>query len=328
MDEQSLRQILSQLGINVEQKSGEWIRARCPLAPWFHQKGKDYRPSFGVHIEDGNYHCFTCHQKGPISELARVLGYYRHNNQFFYSSLIEHIESLYEKTLLPDYDALPEINDDKQEPLIEEIYENIYIPATENGVALNYLQSRGIGANTSEKLGLRWDAYQRRILFPVRDYNSNLVGFSGRAISKRTNPKVRDYAGLQKKRQILGVDRWRWNELPLIIVEGLFGFAHLHELNVEKVADIGALLGSELTECKRQLIIKRNTETFLLVDNDQAGHDCLFGREKLKGALERLKGQGFRIYAPQWPFNKADPDELSKQDIWKILQLKFKERKQ
>jgi DNA primase len=327
MDEKNLREVLSQLGITVERKSGDWLTAKCPLALYFHSHGKDYHPSFGAHTESGNYNCFTCHQKGHISELARILGQYRFNNQFHYSSILEIIDSLYEELLVPNFEKLPQIHNEKQEPLIEEIYDNIYTPALDNKQAMEYLEFRGIGAGTTEKLGLRWDDYQKRVLFPVRWVDSSLMGFSGRAINNRTQPKIRDYAGLRKKQHILGVDRWRWDKYPLIIVEGLLGFAWLHELNVEAVADIGALLGSELTEYKRQLIIKRNTETFLLSDNDQAGHDFLFGRENRKGALVKLKGQGFRVYAPQWPFKKLDPDELSKQDLWRILQLKFKERK-
>ena len=152
------------------------------------------------------------------------------------------------------------------------------------------------------------------------------MGFSGRSTdfyTANTNPKIRDYAGLKKRQHILGSHRWREDKRPLIIVEGLFGYAHLVELNVEKVADIGAILGSTLSDKKRDLIIDRNTRTILLIDDDEAGDLCLFGRN---GAIDKLSRQNFPVYTPVWPANKADPDQLTKHEIWQIIQGKVNDR--
>jgi hypothetical protein len=144
---------------------------------------------------------------------------------------------------------------------------------------------------------------------------------------KELNPR-RDYAGLKKRQHILGADRWRFGEdRPLVVIEGLFGFAHLIEMNLEAYADVGALLGSELTDWKRDLIVHRNTNTYLLLDNDPAGDQCLFGRISPDGerdyhagavaAMENL----VPLYLPAWPEGKDDPDQLTKREVWDMFRF-------
>ena len=52
-------------------KSGEGqILVRCP----FHKGGQEKKPSFSVNVEEGLFHCFTCHESGTIPTLLRMLG--------------------------------------------------------------------------------------------------------------------------------------------------------------------------------------------------------------------------------------------------------------
>jgi DNA primase len=329
MNESSLRNILAKLGVQVQGKSGDWLRASCPFSSFFHSSGKDSHPSFTAKIDpddDSFYYCHACKMHGRISALARALGHHRHNNQFYYSKIIEESEKAdKENIVFPDYEKIHEPKDPPQEPLVEEIFDNMYMSPS-HCESLMYLTYRGISLQTALSLGLRWDERQRRILFPVRNPKGELMGFSGRATGDQ-EPKIRDYAGLKKRQHILGSHRWEWGNRrkPLIIVEGLFGYAHLVELGVEKVADVGALLGSSLTNKKRDLIIDRNTRTILLVDDDEAGDLCLFGRNN-DGAINKLSKQGFPVYVPLWPKGKDDPDSLSKHEIWQIIQGNIKER--
>lgn len=317
MDEQNLRYFLSQLNITITHTSNQYLNAHCPLAPWFHQKGQDYRPSFGAAVSQtdfSHYHCFSCHKNGSIAALARLLGELRHGSQFYYSHLINQIEAVERQSYVVNFDEVPQ-QDLPPEPLIEEIYEGIFEKPIVHPDAIKYLTSRNISLKIADKLGLRFDDKERRILFDIRDCNHNLMGFSGRSIDGK-DPKIRDYYGLRKKYCILGVDRWKWDDYkPLILVEGLFGFLWLHELNVEKIADIGCLLGSSLSKHQRQIISNRNTTTILLLDPDQAG------QEGAADAARKLRGEGFNIFIPKWPWfgSNFDVNSLNKRQLWNMI---------
>ena len=330
MNESSLRSILAKLGIQVQGKSGDWVKAACPFASFFHSSGKDLHPSFTAKIDPHDssfYYCHACKMRGRISSLARALGHHRHSSLLYYSEVIgEADQADQENVIFSDYEDRFSHRDLPQEPLVEEIFDNMYSDAIDDSDSLGYLHKRDISAFTSDKLGLRWDERQNRILFPIRNPMGDLMGFSGRAIASNVEPKIRDYAGLKKRQHILGSHRWREDKRPLVIVEGLFGYAHLVELNVEKVADVGAILGSTLSDKKCDLIIDRNTRTILLIDDDEAGDLCLFGRNN-DGAIDKLSRQNFPVYTPVWPVGKDDPDSLTKHEIWQIIQGKVNDRR-
>ena len=328
MNESSLRSILAKLGIQVQGKSGDWVQASCPFSSFFHSSGKDLHPSFVAKIDPHDssyYYCHACKMHGRISSLARALGHHRHNSLLYYNVIIAEADQAdQENVIFSDYEDRFSHRDSPQEPLVEEIFDNMYECPIRNQEAIDYLTSRGISSKTALDLGVRYDERQGRILFPVRGLGGSLYGFTGRSTYPDVSPKIRDYAGLKKRQHILGSHRWREDKRPLIIVEGLFGYAHLVELNVEKVADVGAILGSTLSDKKRDLIIDRNTRTILLIDDDEAGDLCLFGRN---GAIDKLSRQNFPVYAPVWPANKIDPDQLTKHEIWQIIQGKVNDRR-
>jgi len=329
--EPDLRKILSRLGVEVVQRTHSgWLHASCPFAKWTHRSGRDANPSFGAKVDEGgisSYHCHSCKMHGRVSSLARALGHHRHGNLQHYAALAMEADDYDRGGLSTNWIDEVEEREVPPEPIVEEIYENMFTPAIEHPDAMQYLDSRNIGPATITSLGLLFDSRQRRVVFPVRGFDGECYGYTGRAISDETQPKVRDYAGLKKRWHILGQERWHENapKRPLIIVEGLFGYAHLVNLNVEVVADVGALLGSELSEHKADVIKRRNARTFLLVDNDPAGDQCLFGRtspdgtsDYHDGAVARLENR-VPLAVPEWPEGKDDPDQLTKREVWEIL---------
>jgi len=195
MDRPSLYKVLLELNIKVARADADWLICECPFAPFLHKNGRDYRPSFGASFFSDNrsgYYCHACKMHGRISSLARQLGHYRHKNQFYYNSIAEEADHFDRANIVfGDWDEILEQRDILQEPLVEEIFENMYSNPLENSVANAYLKDRGISNKTSESLDLRWDAEQQRILFPVRGPNGSLYGFSGRAVDSNIEPKVR-----------------------------------------------------------------------------------------------------------------------------------------
>lgn len=342
MREPDLRLILAMLGVTPtgRKRASGWIEFRCPLAPFTHAGMSDTRPSASAKVNDlgrSLWSCQTCKAHGGISSLVNELQHYRRE---FYGSVITAITraeqaALSNAPVLADvpFEYVPE----GPQPLIEEQFIGLYPPAGADRQSRAYLLSRGIHSSTVDKLGLLWDNKAQRILFPVRDREGRLFGFTGRLTIAATKeePKVRDYHGLPKRDLVLGAERWRRGK-PLIIVEGLFGYAHLHEIGAEDYANIGAILGSAVTPEKAAMIRNTDEQVYWLLDNDEAGEVGIFGRllpggerESSTSALGQTTGY-VTNFVPAWPtwndpehksfgLEKDDPDQLTLQEVQDML---------
>lgn len=135
----------------------------CP----FHNGGKERKPSFGIHTEDGTCHCFTCGWKGSIHQLAEELTGEKH-------WVIQHTK--YNQNM-------------KRRPPIKlrgkhKRYLDIrYVQAlTQNNTrAIQYLQSRGIKPHKLFDIGYNKD-HDSLVLF-IRDLNGNYVYIKERSLT-------------------------------------------------------------------------------------------------------------------------------------------------
>jgi DNA primase len=137
-------------------------------------------------------------------------------------------------------------------------------------------------------------------------------------------PKVRDYYGLPKRHLILGADRWQAGR-AVLVVEGLFAFARMIDLGMEDRVNVGALLGSVLTPEKADILRHFDQSVFLLLDNDKAGDDGIFGimnpdgsRKEDSGAVGQL-AEHVPVLIPEWPEGKDDPDQLTRAEVDAML---------
>lgn len=329
MQEAQLRSVLERLGIRVVSRSSRgWLNFHCPLAAWTHQGGHDRRPSAAAKPADGpsGWTCLTCKNHGRITSLVVQLGRKRGQDLSGLLREVQLAELAGEHVVhFGGFDDLPAV-EPAPEPLEEAVFDGLYPAASGDPEAAAYLAARGIGGTTADSLGLLWDGdpRQRRVLFPVRDHAGRLFGFTGRAVDPETSPKIRDYAGLPKRHLVLGAERWR-SHRPLILVEGLFGYAALIERGVERLASVGAVLGSVLTPEKAQLVRGWGEATYLLFDNDEAGEAGLFGhvdpdgrRVWREGAVARLLDH-VPVFVPAWPEGKDDPDQLTLAEVETML---------
>lgn len=387
MNSEQVYAFFDRIGLHPEKREGSWVMACCPLAEWTHASGTDHSPSFGVHIEDDGmsfYNCFSCHHKGPVSDLAKRLGKLRDEPELTrYGRDLEkgHVvlaaEGAYsewgtrKKAQNTQARTKPKVFISREQAFEE--YPSVFVEPK----AVAYLRRRGIGFSTCEALQLRYDPKQFRVLFPVW-YGGRLVGFSGRSVRgdryirqrnadrKGSYPKIRDYKGLEKEVHLLtrppvrttvthnircgGLLRGRDSRRTIsgkpssigsnnrrafvIVVEGLFGFASLQTIAPDK--DTVALMGSVLTEGKRQRLLERGQAIYWLTDNDEAGWDCLYGkkdpdtgRRKIKtGALYKI-GYDLPQFTMSWPAlpspitlpdgtvksYKDDPDQLTRDEL-------------
>jgi len=303
-----------------------WVNSTCPLAPWTHASGVDRNPSFGVKVENtknSGYKCFSCGEHGRFSGLFRRIAYLSGDDNL--NTIAQQVEAAERKSFkFDDFDAIPAVDMTPPKPIVEEAFIGIYNPVSGYPEAMQYLSSRNIGQATAEKLGLLWDEQARRIMFPVRDKEQRLYGWTGRTVIPNHQPKIKDYEGLPKRKLLLGEHLWKG--LPLLVVEGLFGYGHLFEISADRYFDIAATMGAELHP--QQLTRIRHhpsSRAYMLYDNDEAGAKGLFGTVDPRTEKRRIENgavwalhREVSTYVPSWPEGKSDPDELTIKDIEKI----------
>lgn len=283
--------------------------------------------------------CFTCHQTGSLPQLVtKVLA--EQDLPYFNAS---HRARLLELDV--EFSPFGEMADleEAPEPLDDAVYGSLYPAVTSDAAAMAYLAKRRISDDTIAALDLRVDPEGQRIVFPVRDYQDRLFGFTGRSILEDEErgglAKIKDYAGLQKRWQILGedlagrIDAQRQAEgrpvAPLLVVEGLFALAHLVTLGACDWVCPVATMGSFLSNQQRDILAGMDRPVYFLYDGNQAGQIGLYGKWNARtrefmggGALDRLK-EHVPVYACEYPPHVApgtgDPDHLTRDDLFWIL---------
>lgn len=336
MNEAGVRKIASKLGVKFTGVNGPWLQGHCPLAPYTHARGTDNDPSFAIMVNDEGisyFNCFSCKHTGRVSTLIRMLGRYHEEN---YDPLIQEAEMLEATKPLPDYDDLHGgvASIAYPEPLNEAAYGDLYMPWRDDNDAREYLEYRNVSEEAADLLDIRYDEDELRVVFPVRDVDGYLYGYTGRSILEDDQkpagyrgpyPKVRDYAGLPKEFLLLGENLFQPGK-PLLVVEGLFGLASLVSVGVREICNPVALMGSKMTRHKANLLADLGEPVYLLPDDDTAGDACLYGPPdpngpsgyKGGGAIDLLKGN-VPLFVPIWPRGKDDPDQLDFTEVEELL---------
>lgn len=334
MNEAALRRLLGRMNIRDVSRPNmaKWMHTACPFAPFSpaHKNGKDRSKGFAIKVEDDGvsaFNCPVCKNHGTIAHLARSLGKH-HKRDYHQIALDADMADLEGLANIPEFEeAHVELPPD---PLDEMLYEDIFLDPwnchNQYPEAAEFLKARGISSETGRKIGLGFDPEKHRITFPVRDIQGQLYGWSGRTTTNH-KAKVLDYEGLPKRWLILGQELWVPGK-PVLMVEGLFAYAHMHEIGADKVANIGALLGSYLTPEKAGLLKAFDAPVYWFLDPDAAGDDGLFGKEveitdRKTGEVKKVRDrEGSALYmmnghVPQFvpDFPVDDPDFLTFEQV-------------
>jgi hypothetical protein len=310
---------LAKMGLDSHPTSNGWVESACPFAPWRHKAGEDRRPSFGVAVRDdgrSGYKCHSCGSHGLFQTLPLAVSKAGGWIEGDHLRMVDMSESF--KEAEAGAIELDCVFDAEPEPLLKEAYSGIWPAASAVDVAMAYLRKRGIFEECANALGLLYDDEQCRIIFQVWDREGNLWGFTGRSIIPGERIKVRDYHGLPKSRCILGSDRWEPGK-PVLIVEGLFGFAHLVEIGAERFCNVGATMGAAMSRHQAAAILRFGHAAILLYDPDEAGDKGLFGEN---GAVKMLEGN-IPVRCPEWPEGKIDPDQLTLEEVQAMVEGDF-----
>ncbi len=180
-----------------------------------------------------------------------------------------------------------------------------------------YLQSQGVDKKIILELGLAsesrgkcYDKFRDRVIFPIINTAGKVIGFGGRAIDSRDNPKYLNSPEsriFQKKNNLYGLNISRQSAGKagyIILVEGYMDVIALYQSGVENVA---ASLGTALTENQAKLIKRYTKDVVLSYDADGAGRAAA-----LRG-IEILKSEDCKVKVLHVDDGK-DPDEYIKKN--------------
>jgi len=181
---------------------------------------------------------------------------------------------------------------------------------TSRGYKKAEVEKAGLGL-TSEK-GSFYDRFRGRIIFPVFDFNSQVVGFGGRVFKEKDNKEIAKYVNTpstllyDKSRILYGLDRAKVEirkKDNCVLVEGYMDCIMAHQ---SETLNTVATSGTALTPHQLK-ILKRYTENLTLgFDMDVAGDSAT------KRGIDLAQIQGFNIKVIRLPEGKDAAEIISK----------------
>ncbi len=142
-----------------------------------------------------------------------------------------------------------------------------------------YLKSKGYQDDMLLQAGLisvderqgAYDKFWNRVMFPIMDANSRVIGFGGRVMGDG-KPKYLNSPEtmiFDKSRNLYGLNRARSTKKPyFLLCEGYMDVISLHQAGFTNAV---ASLGTALTPGHASLIKRYVTEVYLTYDSDEAG---------------------------------------------------------
>ena len=286
---------LEKLGLNKYRVSGdeENVEASCPFATWKHGSGRDERPSFYVKIEPGGaspYFCHACRMRGPdfrqiIWQIEALAG-----KEKFAEMLPDAAEL---RKMLMEMDSPSEIvarigtYDGKDPADTPDLLKDLKAEEAEEADkrALTYMQetweqaaqsvpkyliNKGVTTDTARTWQLRYDKEWMRVLFPIKDRASNLVGLAGRAVTPLASPKHLFWPGFRKSRFLYGSDKVDQSKDTLVVVEGFVDVLCLWQAGWNAVSIFGSYPSRQQVQQVLELTPK-NGKLVVWMDGDKAG---------------------------------------------------------
>jgi len=188
---------------------------------------------------------------------------------------------------------------------------------------LRVLKSKGIGLNVASSGGLLvekerggyYDRFRGRVIFPIRDVSSEVIGFGARIIGQG-EPKYLNTpeSAIFKKRTVLyNLHRVRGSvrESGVAIVEGYMDVVSLSNAGYRTAV---ATLGTALSEDHVRLLNRFTDKVILVFDGDDAG------RNAMVRSVEPFLSNDVIPRAVLLPDGK-DPDDIAGSDpgLWREL---------
>jgi hypothetical protein len=303
MRREDIQDLFKIAGWRAHERTG-WVATECPFAESRHGAGRDDRPSFGISVHDDNdswYNCFACGSKGILSTLPTTLRFVDGISDKMLDKMAEHINRTETFSDQPYVDTLV-LTDAPS--LHEDILKRF------RKIRRSHLKKRGVKDDSVYEFDLKLDSEENRIVYPVRDKHSRIVGVRGRFLGDADAMEVCKYREYIEFSPTGGsVKRFGiWygeNNIPdpskaTVLVEGEFDLILMRQQfqNMNILASMGPPSGPQI-----KALEKFSKGVICFFDNDAGGRNCLgMIRDNLDGKIP--------LYRITEYFGENDPGDL------------------
>ena len=301
----------------------------CP----FHD---DHSPSMSVSKEKQIYKCFVCGATGNVFtfvenylgvtflEAVKIVADKIGENFVIHKSKTKTINSKYYdimnlSTLFYENNLRTQLGKEAREYLVKRGLDeklqktfSVGLALEENDALYKLLKKKNIEDKDMEALGLIskgdngiYDLFRDRIIFPLKNPDGQVNGFSGRVYNKDATSKYINTKEtlIFKKRENLynyhlaSIEARK--EKSVLVCEGFMDAIRIYSIGLKNVV---ATMGTALAKEQVELLKKLNSKVILIMDNDNAGELATLSigeallKENIDVGVVRLTG-------------KKDPDE-------------------
>ena len=180
------------------------------------------------------------------------------------------------------------------------------------GELLEHLKAKGYSLEEMLLSGLImknergcYDRFRKRLMFPIFDLRSNIIGFGGRVLDD-SMPKYLNSPEtivFNKGSNIFGLNIAKnYIKDSLILVEGYMDVISLHQAGIQTAV---ATLGTALTEEQARILARYAKTIYICYDSDEAG------RKATLRAIELIENTSAKVMVCDFTGAK-DPDEFIK----------------
>lgn len=314
MIEDTVFEILSAFIDNARRTDTELI-APCP----FHVKpdgSRERHPSFNFSLTKGIYHCHACHEAGTFFTFMQHLGVAAADIKDRYGHVLKHF-------WLERGESTPD-----QKSTWSRVLNHSQLPESLLGL-FHYcpvsLINEGFSEKTLNHFEIGYDAYHHRITFPIRDFQGNLIGISGRSfgdVQPRYKVYRQEYRAFDIPLHETDKSLTLWNghsileevldgskEVPFIVL--VEGFKACMKVWQSGITNVVALLGSSISRAQAWFLERMGATVILMLDNNDAG---IKGTEKVGKLLMR----SLKVRIAQ--YQKEQPSDCTDQEIQEAIQ--------
>ena len=331
------------------------------LSPFSSEK----TPSFTVSDEKGFYHCFSSGEHGSVFDFVMKtenLTFKEAVKKLASYAGIKVEESAYTKKDILLQNKIKNLRDIlklstnwfhhnlkrelKTNKMLQEIFKkrnfnqniinNFYLgyAPKKNDTLYSYLSSRNFSSKDILDAGLiiissknneKFDRFNNRVIFPIFDYFSNVVGFGGKALSKNQIGKYVNSPStdLFKKGELLfGWQQCKNNPMQkneLFIVEGYTDVISMHNAGFQNtVAPLGTAISVKQIICSWRI----SKEPTICMDGDNAGQKAA---ERVPELIFPHLKPGYSLNFSKLPSGE-DPDSLISSNNLQSLNLSIENK--
>ena len=326
--------------LNSVQKKGRKFAAVCP----FHD---DHDPSLQIDKDKQMFKCFVCGTGGDvftfvqqyekcsfmdaIKKVAEIIGY--DDPRLHERAPIRKVD----ESLVPIYNCLTELQKyyaygltTEEGKIARDYLDNRHLSVEQRekfglgyalkdgSLTINYLKQKGFSLKNIENTGITLvqtsgmsDNNAGRLIFPIRDHNGQVVGFSARRMVDDDTAKYinsPDTKAFTKSNVLYNYHLAKQTAKHDGYVYVVEGFMDVFALDSIGITSCVALMSTKLTSRHVDMLRKLGVEIRLCLDGDKPGQAAMM---KIMSQLDEAK-LPYRLVSV--PLEIRDPDEILKQD--------------